>query len=91
MRNALVPFFCAFFMATGFFSSGQSIQETSTPEAFQWSDFKSQPQQALRILEELNNWRNQSPSETGKKLRVVYFHPKDRKPLKDMPNDGMVS
>lgn len=93
MRNALVPFFCAFFMATGFFSSGQSIQETSTLEAFQWSDFKSQPQQALRILEELNNWRNQSPSETGKKLRVVYFHPKDREPLKDYAKrwDGIMS
>ena len=38
MRIALVPFFCAFFMATSFFSSGQSIQETTTPEIFQWSD-----------------------------------------------------
>ena len=93
MRIASVPFFYAFFMATGFFCSGQSIQETTTPEIFQWSDFKSQPQQAVGILEVLKNWRNQIPSETGKKLRVVYFHPKDRKPLKNYAErwDGIMN
>lgn len=51
--------------------------------AWNWSSADSQPEQAAYILQRLRQWRKPESSGGGKKLRVVYFHAKDRKPLKN--------
>ena len=50
---------------------------------FDWSKVDSQPERAKHIARELRVWRSLNPKKEGKKLRVVYFHPKDRLPLKN--------
>ena len=52
-------------------------------QAFDWSAVDTQTEQAKVILKAVRSWRGQKSKDAGKKLRVVYFHPKDRKPLKD--------
>ena len=49
--------------------------------SFRWSDFDSQSQKAEYILKKIKKWQKQDHVDGSKKLRVVYFHPKDRKPL----------
>jgi hypothetical protein len=43
----------------------------------------TQPEQAKYIDEVVRSWRGKEDKTQGKKLRVVYFYPKDRKPLKE--------
>ena len=50
---------------------------------FDWSKVDSQPERAKHIARELRVWRSLNPKKEGKKLRVAYFHPKDRLPLKN--------
>ena len=52
-------------------------------ESFRWSDFDSQSQKAEYILKKIKKWQKQDHVDGSKKLRVVYFYPKDRKPLKN--------
>ena len=63
------------------------------PAAYDWSTVKTQPEQAKYILEAVRSWRREENKNGGKKLRVVYFHPKDRQPLKDHAKrwDGIMS
>ena len=49
---------------------------------FDWSTVDSQPEQAAHILRQLRAWRKPDPARGKKYLRVVYFHPQDRQPLK---------
>ncbi len=62
-----------------------SVSSTGSkgPQAFDWSAVDTQTEQAKRVLEAIRSWQGQEGKDTGKKLRVVYFHPKDRQPLKD--------
>ena len=62
-----------------------SVSSTGSkgPQAFDWSAVDTQTEQAKVILKAVRSWRGQKGKDAGKKLRVVYFHPKDRKPLKD--------
>lgn len=48
---------------------------------FDWSAVDSQPEQAAYIQRQLRAWRRPDTG-GGKKLRMVYFYPKDRQPLK---------
>lgn len=50
---------------------------------FDWSAVESQPQKAAYIQTQLCAWRTNDDAPPGKSLRVVYFHPQDREPLKD--------
>ena len=50
---------------------------------FDWSTVDSQPEQAAHILRQLRAWRKPDQSRANKHLRVVYFHPQDRQPLKN--------
>jgi hypothetical protein len=63
------------------------------PTAFDWSAVDTQPDQAKHILKTVRSWQGQEDKDGGKKLRVVYFHPKDRQPLKDHAKrwDGIMS
>lgn len=65
--------------------SVESISSDSAKEegSFDWSAVESQPEQAEHILKTVLSWRGQEEKIGGKKLRVVYFYPKDRQPLKD--------
>lgn len=59
-----------------------SPSDSKGSEKFNWSTVRSQPQQAAYILKQLQDWRKPVDQREGRKLRVVYFHPKDRQPLK---------
>ena len=65
--------------------SVESIPPESAEElaSFDWSSVETQPDQAKHILKIVNAWRGEKDKNGGKKLRVIYFYPKDRKPLKD--------
>ena len=65
--------------------SVESIPPESAEElaSFDWSSVEAQPDQAKHILKTVNAWRGEKYKNGGKKLRVVYFYPKDRKPLKE--------
>jgi hypothetical protein len=67
--------------------------EAKGSEAFDWSTVDSQPQQAKHVIKALLSWKKPGGNDKGKKLRVVYFHPKDRQPLKDHAKrwDGIMS
>jgi len=52
-------------------------------EQFDWSMVDSQSEKAAYVLRRLRAWRKPDRSRAGKTLRVVYFYPKDRQPLKD--------
>ena len=60
-----------------------SSSVSKNPAAFDWSTVETQPEQAEHILKAVLSWRGQEEKNGGKKLRVVYFYPKDRQPLKD--------
>ena len=65
--------------------SVESIPTGSAKEevSFDWSLVDTQPEQAKYIDKAVRSWRGKEDMNAGKKLRIVYFHPKDRKPLKD--------
>ena len=50
---------------------------------YTWSAVNTQTEQAKVILKAVRSWQGKKDKDAGKKLRVAYFHPKDRKPLKD--------
>ncbi|MEK6234754.1 MAG: hypothetical protein N2C14_08585 [Planctomycetales bacterium] len=58
-------------------------KEPTNSVAFDWSAADAQPEQAAHILKQLRAWREPSRPRDGKKLRVIYFHPRDRQPLKN--------
>ena len=60
-----------------------SPNNPKNPDAFDWSAVDTQPEQAKHILKAIRSWRGEEEKNGGKKLRVVYFYPKDRKPLKE--------
>ena len=55
--------------------------KTKNPTFENWNDFKSQSQQSKYISQILKSYSNKDLED--KKLRVVYFYPADRKPIKD--------
>jgi len=55
--------------------------KTKNPTFENWNDFKSQSQQSKYISQILQSHSNKNLED--KKLRVVYFYPADRKPIKD--------
>ena len=75
--------------------SVESISSDSAKEegSFDWSTVETQPEQAEHILKTVLSWRGEEEKNGGKKLRVVYFYPKDRQPLKDHAKrwDGIMS
>lgn len=76
VSSLLLPIFCL----------GKAIAaSTSSKDAssFDWSTVDTQPKQAKYIDEVVRTWRGKEDKTQGKKLRVVYFYPKDRKPLKE--------
>ena len=64
---------------------GTTPASATTPQAspFDWSTVDSQPEQAAHILRQLRRWRQPDRAGSKKHLRVIYFHPQDRKPLKN--------
>ena len=62
---------------------GVSSSASKGTPAFDWSAVDTQPEQAKHILKAIRSWRGDEEKNGGKKLRVVYFYPKDRKPLKE--------
>ena len=52
-------------------------------DSFDWSKVNSQSDQAKYIVGKIRKWQSEDPVDEGKKLRVVYFYPKDREPLKN--------
>jgi hypothetical protein len=63
--------------------AGVSSSASKGPPDFDWSAVDTQPEQAKHILKAIRSWRGEEEKSGGKKLRVVYFRPKDRKPLKE--------
>ena len=51
--------------------------------SFDWADFSTQQQQAKYIASQLTRWNNETTDLRDKPLRVIYFHAKDRQPLKN--------
>ena len=76
IRNLL---FCIFSLSILIqFSLGSEDAET-----FDWANFSTQREQAKYISNQLKRWNNKTPILRDKPLRVIYFHAKDRKPLKN--------
>lgn len=74
---ALVPLCAVLLLALG-----RSEQEgAKKEEEFDWTTVDSQAEQAGYILARLEEWRDEDRPRHEKKLRIVYFRPKDRKPL----------
>ena len=51
--------------------------------SFDWADFSTQQEQAKYISSQLTRWNNETTDLRDKPLRVIYFHAKDRQPLKN--------
>jgi hypothetical protein len=68
-------------------------QGTLAKNSFDWTAFSSQGEQAEYISAQLNKWNNQTTDLRTKPLRVIYFHAKDREPLKNHLErwDGILS
>ena len=76
IRNLL---FCLFSLSLlSQFSLGSEDADT-----FGWANFSSQQEQAKYISNQLKKWNNKTSNLRDKPLRVIYFHAKDRKPLKN--------
>lgn len=56
-------------------------QEIKNSKFSSWNDYISQPQQSKYISQVLHSYQNEDRED--KKLRVIYFFPKDRNPIKD--------
>ena len=86
IRNLL---FCLFSLSLlSQFSLGSEDADT-----FGWANFSTQREQAKYISNQLKKWNNKTPNLRDKPLRVIYFHAKDRKPLKNHLErwDGILS
>ena len=80
MSTIIIPTLSAFFILIGLIVSGESQKEKNA-DFTNWDDLRSQPQQSKYITQILKSHPERDKSE--KKLRVIYFYPKDRKPIKD--------
>ena len=76
IRNLLLCIFSLSILSQ--FSLGSEDAET-----FDWANFSTQREQAKYISNQLKRWNNKTPILRDKPLRVIYFHAKDRKPLKN--------
>ena len=52
-------------------------------DSFDWANFSTQHEQAKYISAQLRRWNNETTDLRDKPLRVIYFHAKDRQPLKN--------
>ena len=68
-------------------------QDSKANDSFDWATFSSQEEQAEYISEQLKRWNNKTTDLRDKPLRVIYFHAKDREPLKNHLErwDGILS
>ena len=80
MRTIIIPSLCILYITMGLYAFGTN-PKTKNPSFENWNDFKSQPQQSKYISQILQSHSNKNLED--KKLRVVYFYPADRKPIKD--------
>ena len=80
MRTIIIPSLCILYITMGLSAFGTN-PKTKNPSFENWNDFKSQPQQSKYISQILQSHSNKNLED--KKLRVVYFYPADRKPIKD--------
>ena len=80
MRTIIIPSLCILYITMGLSAFGTN-PKTKNPSFENWNDFKSQPQQSKYISQILQSHSNKDLED--KKLRVVYFYPADRKPIKD--------
>ena len=80
MRTIIIPTLCILYITMGLSAFGTN-PKTKNPTFENWNDFKSQSQQSKYISQILKSHSNKDQED--KKLRVVYFYPADRKPIKD--------
>ena len=80
MRTIIIPSLCILYITMGLSAFGTN-PKTKNPSFENWNDFKSQSQQSKYISQILQSHSNKDLED--KKLRVVYFSPADRKPIKD--------
>ncbi|WP_407679114.1 hypothetical protein [Candidatus Seribacter sulfatis] len=80
MRTIIIPTLCILYITMGLSAFGTN-PKTKNPTFENWNDFKSQSQQSKYISQILQSHSNKNLED--KKLRVVYFYPADRKPIKD--------
>ena len=80
MRTIIIPSLCILYITMGL-SAFETNPKTKNPTFKNWNDFKSQSQQSKYISQILKSHSNKDQED--KKLRVVYFYPADRKPIKD--------
>jgi len=80
MRTIIIPTLCILYITMGLSAFGTN-PKTKNPTFENWNDFKSQSQQSKYISQILKSHSNKDLED--KKLRVVYFYPADRKPIKD--------
>lgn len=80
MRTIIIPSLCILYITMGLSAFGTN-PKTKNPSFENWNDFKSQSQQSKYISQILQSHSNKDLED--KKLRVVYFYPADRKPIKD--------
>lgn len=80
MRTIIIPTLCILYITMGLSAFGTN-PKTKNPSFENWNDFKSQSQQSKYISQILKSHSNKDLED--KKLRVVYFYPADRKPIKD--------
>ena len=84
------PFSLVFIFLFFQFSASQNSKAN---DSFDWATFSSQEDQAEYISEQLKRWNNKTTDLRDKPLRVIYFHAKDREPLKNHLErwDGILS
>ena len=77
------------FLFFQFFAS----QDSKANDSFDWATFSAQREQAKYISAKLRRLNNKTSDLRDKPLRVIYFHAKDRKPLKNHIErwDGILS
>jgi hypothetical protein len=77
------------FLFFQFFAS----QDSKANNSFDWATFSAQREQAKYISAKLRRLNNKTSDLRDKPLRVIYFHAKDRKPLKNHIErwDGILS
>ena len=80
MRTIIIPSLCILYITMGLSAFGTN-PKTKNPSFENWNDFKSQSQQSKYISQILQSHSNKNLED--KKLRVVYFYPANRKPIKD--------
>jgi hypothetical protein len=80
MSRIIIPTLYVFYILIGLTVLGESPKKKNS-DFTHWNNLKSQPQQAKYITQILSSYPK--GDNLDKKLRVVYFYPKDRKPIKD--------